>query len=268
MRDVGPNMLQQTLLGLEIGLHVWHIATTVPDLRTCRTDDDPETVRRLMDFYRFDQMPVRDEGGVVGVVTLSALAACGDIRTALEPLKEELLVAAETPVERYVDIAAKSHFRLVVRDARVQGIVTRSDLQALPVRIFVFTLITHLELTLARAIRARCPGDQWMSKLSPGRQCKVQCKIERYRGSKMDADPLEFTDFCDKREIVRKIYGLDGSFAADLVAVEKLRNAVAHAGTYASSAPELEEFARQLKSTRDWIETLEQLIEEPPEASG
>jgi hypothetical protein len=73
---------------------------------------------------------------------------------------------------------------------------------------------------------------RWLEFLSEGRRKKVADKREILHGSRMELDLLELRDFCDKREIVRKMSRFDADFANDIEGVEKLRNQIAHAGTF------------------------------------
>lgn len=255
MTDSNNDILQATLNGLETSLHVWHIASK--DLRCCDVNDDADRVLALMGEENVDQVPVKDGDHIVGVCTRAGVMAGGRAREQMQPLSDGILVSANAPIERFIQLAEQSKFRLVVHNAQIRGIVTRSDLQALPVRIFIFTLVTHLEMTMANVIRVKCVDDEyWLRLLSPSRQQKVLSKLDSYRHERLDPSPLEFTDFCDKRDIVKKICDLGQRFEEDLKEIEDLRNTVAHAGNYAESDEALRTFVRRIDLTRSWIDCL------------
>ena len=59
-------------------------------------------------------------------------------------LDDGLLVASDKPMKRFVPLLVESPHRLVVRDTRIEGIVTSSDVHKLPLRLLAFALVTHL----------------------------------------------------------------------------------------------------------------------------
>lgn len=122
-------------------------------------------------------------------------------------------------------------------------------------RIFIFTLVTHLEMSMANVIHVKCVKDEyWLRLLSPSRQQKVLSKLDRDRHNRLDPAALEFTDFCDERDIVKKICDLDQRFEEALKEIEAPRNTVAHAGNDAESDEALRTCVRRINLTRCWTE--------------
>ena len=70
-----------------------------------------------------------------------------------------------------------------------------------------------------------------------------------------DPDPIEMTDFCDKRDIVKKRFRLGNGFEGDLKQVEDLRNTLAHSGDY-GEIKALEAFLVRLKLAEKWVSEL------------
>ena len=97
----------------------------------------------------------------------------GTVHDAMFPLDDPMLVSGDEPLMRFLPLLAERPFRLVVMGARIQGIVTRSDVLKLPVYLLAFTLITHLKMVMARLIPAKHPDDDgWIERLSPGRRTR------------------------------------------------------------------------------------------------
>ena len=135
--------------------------------------------------------------------------------------------------------------------------MTRSDLLKLPVRIFIFTLITHLEALMADVIKALCAEDSgWLQYLSEGRREKANCKYNELKRSRLDLSLLECTDYCDKRRIIRKLCGFTTAFETEVESIEKLRDSVAHAGNYLDSEESLHDLVRNIDRAEYWIRTL------------
>jgi hypothetical protein len=164
---------------------------------------------------------------------------------------------------------SESRYWLVVDGTGIRGIVTPSDLLKLPVRVCVFTLITHLEMVMTEVISYLFSmTEEWLSLLSEGRKAKVDEKVVMLKKERMDQSCLSCTDFCDKRDILAQRLERDGVlssgtkriFTRDLKAIGDLRDKVAHADGYAEDQQLLLEFVRVVEVTKDKIRFLAQLL--------
>jgi hypothetical protein len=256
-----------TMRGLEAGLRVQHVATF--DLRTCSINDSAAAVLADESFADFDQIPVRDNAGrIVGILNRTAQPALENASAAMQQLDESLLVSSEAPLMSFIRLAGTAPYKLVLNEHGIKGIVTRSDLLKLPVRLLAFAFVTHLETLMADAIRTKyLPGDEsWLILLSDGRQQKVAEKRDKLHGSRMEPDLLELAEFCDKRQIVRKISGFARDFIDDTQDLQELRDKIAHAATFISNDAEACEFALKLQKAEKWIAKLQELIHHKAQA--
>jgi hypothetical protein len=254
------DIFDATMRGLESGLHVAHVATF--ELKTCEATDDVARVLSNPSLSAFDQIPVRRDGHIVGVLRrMDGIE--GKVSERMTHLDGSMLVAAQAPLMSYVRMAAAGPYRLVVGEPGVTGIVTRSDLLKLPVRLLAFTLVAHLEMLLAAIIRCRCgPDDRgWLKLLSDGRRQKLEEKRRKLRAEKLDPPLLELTEFCDKRVAVAKLLALGGDFTEQVQAIEKLRNPVAHAATYVGTDDEVKVFVERMESAQRWIYALRRRLD-------
>lgn len=244
---------ENTLIGLSSGLQVRHIATF--GLETCAQNEHTADV--LSRFPEFDQIPVKDAECIVGVVERSDNSG-GIVRDRMRRLDDGILVSTDEPLLDFIPLMANPPFyRLILKGTRIDGIVTRSDLLKLPVRLLSFALVTHLELVMMEIISQELLNDDdWLALLSEGRQKKIKDKHEEYRRKRMDPPLLELTDYCDKKTIMKKRFGLGTKFDDDLKDVEKLRNLIAHAANYAPSEAELQAFIKNLQKAQHWIKEL------------
>jgi len=250
-----------TMRGLEAGLRVQHIAAF--DLKTCRVEDSVSEVMADGDLTDFDQIPVRDDGGrVVGVLMRTKDSGPGKVSDVMRRLDESLLISGDAPLMSFIRIAGTAPYKLVLNQDGIKGIATRSDLLKLPVRLFAFAGVTHLETLMFEAIRTRFKfgDDAWLKLLKAKRRDKIRWKEKKLKKSRMDLDLLELTDFCDKRELVKDILGLGEDFTEELKDAEDLRNQIAHAATFISSDATAREFAVKLQKVEDWIEKLQKTI--------
>jgi hypothetical protein len=252
-----------TMSGLEAGLRVHHIAAS--NLKTCSIGDSLAAVLADASFADFDQIPVRDDSKrIVGVLLRAKNTDSEKVAEAMELLDESLLVSAEAPLMSFIRIAGTIPYKLVLNQDGIKGIVTRSDLLKLPVRLLAFAGVTHLESLMVELIRTKHKhgDDSWLRLLGGKRQEKIRWKEKKLRRSRMEIDLLELTDFCDKRELVRQIADPGPNFADDLVRAEDLRNQIAHAATFIVSDSDASGFALQLQMIEQWIQTLQQIGKE------
>jgi predicted transcriptional regulator len=173
-------ILSQTLQGLAMGVQVRHIATA--PLCFCSASDQVGAVLSAAEFKIYSQIPVRNGDRTCGVLERAHCNLEGTVRQAMKALDDSILVAAGAPLMEYLEMATNSGYRLVVDGGNVNAIVTRSDLQKLPVRVVVFTLITNLELLMADVIRSlKLVPPGWKQHLSDGRREKVKEKFDKLR---------------------------------------------------------------------------------------
>jgi hypothetical protein len=249
------DILRATMTGLESGLRVLHIAATPLQVR--ESSDSAAEVLRDPSLRDYDRIPVTENGRIVGVLERSPGVRDGCCGKHMRRLDDSILISAEEPLTKLLPLLQHSPYRLVLRGPEIQGIVTRSDIAKLPVRVLVFTLITQLEMVMADLIRKRCPSHkQWLLLLSPGRREKLTEKEQKSKEENLNLPLLELTDFCDKRTIVKKLLKLPNDFEEALVDIEKLRNTLAHAGDYAQDAERLRDFLDRLRLAQKWIDEL------------
>jgi hypothetical protein len=178
---------------------------------------------------------VRQDGFVCGYLEYQDLGdgVCGDY---LRPFDEDTLIPDSTPITEVV-LRLDRFPRLFVRSlGTVAGMVTRADLQDPPVRMWLFGMITVLEMRFLHLIEANFSDESWARYLSPARLEKAhQLQAERQRRGQ-DARLLDCLQFSDKAQIVvrdeslRSQAGILSRRRGDEVTknLERLRNNLAH----------------------------------------
>lgn len=258
MSAITVDVLAQTLKGLEAGFHVRHIASF--DLAWCNAEDSLDAIVGNPLFDDFDHIPVRRNFDIVGVLETTQLPDAGRAEDAMRPIDPSMIVSGEESLSSLVRRITDQPYWLVATGSAINGIVTRSDVHKLPVRLLTFAVVTHLEMTMATLIRQTFTSDaEWLILLSPGRQKKIQEKLDSQQADRLNPPLLELTDLCDKRQILKKSLGLSSIFEKDLATIEKLRNSVAHAGSYAADADGLARFVRRFTQAENWIKELESM---------
>jgi hypothetical protein len=250
------------LASLEQGLSVGLITTFDPS--TCDADEDLEEVVNREELREFDYVPVTENSEVVGLLHRAAHDTedvAGSVRDAMCNLRGDLIVSADASILTYIDGAGKNPCRLVLRGFRLNGIVTLSDLQKLPVRPVIFLLVTHLELLMTQWIREHSQTDnEWLNKLrDEDRRGKVNKKWAELQANNLAIDKLTATEFADKRDVLLELRPPEGKKKAkkELGRIERLRNSVAHAGDYALTRENAEKTVTTVRAAREWIADLQ-----------
>lgn len=128
----------------------------------------------------------------------------------MDSLSDANLIGTEASILDFLQEVDSKPFRLVVSGGGIDGLVAWSDLQKLPVRVALFSLITGFELIMSKAIRNEYPhGDGWLKHLTPKRRCAVENRIAERQGNDSDIHPLLETEFSDKATILRKVHTFD-----------------------------------------------------------
>jgi hypothetical protein len=272
----------QALKTIEQNFAVHLIATPRSAFRTCFADESLVHVVERNRSDQFDFLPVLEaEGGstdkpvrIIGLVELvpfldRVVNADELVRPHMRLLSEENLIGANASILSFVRDADRHRCRLVISDCEISGLVSLSDLQRLPVRAALFTMVTHLEILMSHLIRLEYShSSEWLKSLSPDRQQGICDEIDKSRRNDSFIDDLLFTQFADKVTIIKKsalISSNKNQFKQDLGRVRKLRDDLAHANDYAATRDAarsvcetvrimdtwIEEFARRLSSSRN-----------------
>jgi CBS domain-containing protein len=242
---------------LHTGLTVNLISTPAAALRTCTQHETiSEVVERNPE--EFDFIPVIDENrrfvGMFNAFVQRDLRTPGTISQCFSPLSEGNLIGADASILDFILDADQRPCRLVISGAKIVGLVSLSDLQRLPVRAALFAMITGFEMTMAAFIRQKHPeDDDWLKHLAETRQRKLQVEMTKAKTEDTYVDMLLFTQFCDKREIVKLLFPDDRreTLGKVLVDIERLRDSVAHANEYASSRGQAESVCEVVRGLLD-----------------
>jgi hypothetical protein len=194
-----------------------------------------EQIRILMEEKDFDLVGVRRNGLVQGYARREDLVSglCGDH---CQPFTVDDLVAeTSTLLEVIRSLHINDRCFVTVLD-HVGAIVTLSDLEKPPVRMFLFGMITMVEMLMTRIIRQRYPNDSWKDFLSEARVDKaLTLQQERMRrGQVVDlVDCLQYSDkgwILTYNEEMRAEFQYESRKQARQASkeIETLRNNLAH----------------------------------------
>lgn len=273
------DLFQRTLGQLASGLTADLIAET--ELQKFEVSQSVSIVRDVMRKHDFSQAPATRAGEVVGVVDINRKFTGETVEGWMTPLSVSTVISSHTSLREVIRLLAQSEnrYRLLIGTNGIAGMVTRSDLDKLPVRLLLFSYVTHLESVLAEVIGKRASGDDWLELLDEwdsslgelatgqGSSAVGTKAINALRGqqAKYASDDIvpsliEVTTFPQKWIVVCKLLNLGEPFATDMARVQKdLRNKVAHTKSLVASDVHLQDLNGLLSLCDHWIEDLTRL---------
>lgn len=195
-------------------------------------------VRTFMAERDYDLAGVRVDGLVGGYVRGVELTGgcCGEH---LRPFGPDDLVSESDSLQKVVESLALNNQCFVTILDRVGAIVTLSDLEKPPMRMFLFGMITIQEMIMTRMVAENYPEGSWRQLVSEGRLAKAEELLRERERRHRKVDLLDCLQFSDKAQILTKNpvimeqftnLGLTSRKAALQAAkeLESLRNNLAH----------------------------------------
>jgi hypothetical protein len=218
--------------------------------------------QRLMDERGYEVVGVRREGIVAGYLEKSELGdgPCSDF---IRSFDDAHVVSESAPFSDVVLRLQHTPRLFVTLLGQVGGIVTRTDLQKPPVRMWLFGMVTLIEMRFTRMIQQACPNETWHEYLSEGRLAKAKTLLAERTRRNLDIDLLDCVQFSDKGQIVARDKTLRGMTRFEsrsqidqtFKMLERLRNNLSHSQDIISG---------------DWeiivtlTENLDKVVEGPP----
>ncbi len=237
--DVGFDVLEQMQGSLTVDM----IMIGRPNLMTCRCEDSAYAVM-VRNKDKFSFLPVEDAAGrIQGLYRTEKWfdkeAPHQPIGDDFERLSEDLEIGADTSILEFVRTAGERPTRLVISDDQVAGLISLSDLQQLPVRAALFTLITSLEMAMAKRIETEWPAaDDWLKLLSGDKEADIREKIKKAKREDSFVNEIVLTQLPDKTRIICKRRLLPESRTSldrEFSAIGKLRDDIVHSNYYAET---------------------------------
>ncbi len=205
-------------------------------LISCERHADATETREFMTSRNLMVAGVRYQGEVIGYVERDDLKGdqCGD---AMQEFGDDQVIVDTTSLVETL-IRLDRYPRLFVSVfGGIGGIITRTDMQKPPMRMWLFGMITLIEMQMTRRIEDQLPDERWHEFLSQGRLRKAEDLVaERARRNQMvqAIDCLQFSDKCQiiaRCEPLRIATRFESRRQVEETAkrIERLRNNLAHA---------------------------------------
>jgi hypothetical protein len=211
--------------------------TILEPLQCCSSEASAHEIEGILNERGFDVAGVQavQNGPVIGFVVRGALGG-GSVKEHTSPMSAEHLISDATPLGDLLTVLRAKERVFVLVGSEVKGIITRADLNKPPVRVYLFGLMSLLEMHLRFWVRRFYGEDSWKQKLKKDRlEAANKLQVKR-RGRNEEITLLDCLQFCDKRDLLlassdlRAKLGLDSKKQAErlLKKAEDIRNRLAH----------------------------------------
>jgi len=230
-------------------------------LQSCPVNAPASEVALLLRERDFDLAGVQleESGPVIGFVTAQSLTG-GLVRDHVTPLTVEHLISDATPIRSLLSVLRVRQHVFVMVGPEVKGILARADLNKPPLRIYLFGLISLLEMHMGFWVRAEYVDDTWQSEIAPDRVEAAEKVQRERRARKQQSDLVECLQFCDKRDLLlkRELLSADLGLRPRSQASTRLKHAENVRNLLAHGQQDLVEGSswKELIDLVDWIETV------------
>jgi hypothetical protein len=199
---------------------------------------------------------VRAGGLVSGYLEASDLGD-GPCRSCRREFAPEQVVTADSSLGDVIEVLTTHDWCFVSAFGAPAGVVSRKDVQKPAVRMWLFGIITVVEIEATERVRRKWPGDEWARLVSPARLEKARALLEERLRRKEACGLLDCLQLGDKLEMLMSDpselagLGIPTVNAARRLStqIERLRNSLAHSQAFVDQDwPQVVRLARRIGS--------------------
>jgi len=199
-------------------------------------DKPSHEIHAVLVEHQDDVASIRVNGSVEGYVRQADLAD-GGCRENLRRFAVNQVVTGSSTLADVIHVLTRNDYCFVALLGEVVGVICRDDINKPMVRMWLFGIITMIEMTLVDLIKRHFPDDSWQDRVSEGRlKMAHRFREERMRRNQ-HCGLVDCLQFSDKGYILigypptLEELGFESRRSARRVVadIESLRNNLAHA---------------------------------------
>ena len=180
------------------GFHAMDIARP---LLSFDAEKDGIEVREIMQRTEMELCGVRVAGLVAGYVTLSDLAE-GHCVESMRPFSAGQVVSESAGLQAALEVLDHHDYCFLSTLGTVDAFAGRSDVEKAPARMWLFGMITIIEMFVARTIEAQFPDGSWREHVAAGRLEHARKLRDERRRRNQYVDLLDCLQLSDKAQIL------------------------------------------------------------------
>lgn len=242
------------------------VAEIAEPFLTCSPHDRVEAVYAKLDRLHFEAVGVEEEGTVTSYVLKEDLRNARQIKDVSRLFSPKDFIVASTPLLELFTILRDRRSIFVLGANHSVHIITRTDLQKIPVRMLLFGLVSLIEMHMLRLIRENHPDAEWKGLLPVHRLEKAMDMMKTRQERNEAIDLGDCLQFSDKKEIIlnssllKKMLGIPSKKkgASLFNKIEALRDKLAHAQDLVTGTTWSDIF-NTIRESESLLERMEQL---------
>ncbi|MBG7601376.1 MAG: HD domain-containing protein [Gammaproteobacteria bacterium] len=192
-------------------------------------------VRDVMQEQSVAVAGVRKGGQVTGYVRIDDLTS-GTCGQRARSFSHDQMVYDDTSLMDVILILTRHDYCFLALLDEVVGVITRADMEKPIVRMWLFGMITIIEMEFAASIHIKWPNESWRDLCSAGRLRRAEALCEERLRISQQSDLLDCLQLGDKARVlftdaeILKQIGFNSRSEADkaIKSIESLRNNLAH----------------------------------------
>ena len=214
------------------GFHAMDIARP---LLSFDAEKDGGEVREIMQRTGLELCGVRIAGLVAGYVTPADLVE-GNCVEGMRPFGKAQVVTESSGLQEALEVLGHHDYCFISTLGTVDAFVGRSDVEKPPARMWLFGMITIIEMFVSRTVDAQFPDGSWREHVAPGRLEHAKKLRDERRRRNQQVRLLDCLQLSDKTQILirdpesAKEIGFESRRDAKeaIKRLESLRNNLAH----------------------------------------
>jgi len=225
-------------------------------------------ISRYMEDNNYDVLGVTDDHNetiTIGYVNRKDITSGSVIEArSFEPLD---IVSDTAPLRSVMSLFREKERVFVLENTVIRSIITKADLQKQPIRIFIFGLISLLEMHFVSLVEKYYADGSWKKQLSKDRLDQAEEVFNNRKERNQEISLLNCLQFCDRGSLIRKctelsqkLFNSNTNARRLLSRIIKLRNNLAHAHEDIFVGFDLDEGIQLIQNIEDLLVKCEQSL--------
>jgi len=246
-------------------------------LKACSAEADATEMMQLLNERSFAVAGVKEvDKPITHFVTADDLKKGGTVQDHAQRISIEDVISDATPLAKMFSLLGAHPYSFVLVDDLIAGIITRADLNKPPARIYLFGLVSLLEMHLVFWINKEFGDDAWKQHLKEARIEQAFGIYEQRKQKHQELNLCECLQVCDKADVVithqelRDLFGINNKSEGRKLfkRAQDLRDLLAHAQANLVEGTTWEDLTKTVTWIEDTLEASDNKIEQLANEGG
>ena len=161
-------------------------------------------IKEVMDKENFDIIGARNTNGTITGYYHRDDVADKQQLLLPRPFIHDHIISDSASILTAFRLLSKFEYLFLLEENRINRLITRSDLDKIPVRLWLFGIISILELQLKEIIESEYPGEGWKNFITENRVTYAKKLHNEKVKHNEETELIQCLQFCDLKEIIIK----------------------------------------------------------------